>query len=169
MSRIRLSSTLTTVAVLAMIAAGAVGAGTGHGPQPLQRWSKSDRSAANFMVAIVRQKIGDQNELAWQQLYPLHQAVAPLGIFIACQSSIPFPGTLLQVRALRVVTENTPVAGVATSLSSKAITLRVKVRVDFSPRPLVVLTTLHAVPVRGHWAWILSAAQYGAYSAGECP
>jgi len=165
----RLSSALTTVALLAMIAVGSAGAATGYAPQPLQRWSKSDRSAANFMVGIVRQKIGDQNELAWQQLYPLHQAVAPLGVFIACQSSIPFPGTLLQVRALRVITESTPVAGAATSLSSKAITLRVKVRVDFSPRPLVVLTTLHAIPVRGHWAWILSRAQYDAYSVGACP
>lgn len=138
-------------------------------PARVQRWSRSDQSAATFMVTLVRQKLADQNVAAWRTLYPAHQLVAPLAAFVACQSAIPSMGSLVSVRALRVQTEPVLIAGEAAPVPSKAVTVRVAVRADSWPEPVVVVQTMHTVAVNGDWRWILSASQHEAYDAGACP
>jgi len=169
MSRIVVAVVIAGLLVPATEAARIPRIPTRQTPAHAQRWSRTDRSAAEFMVTLVRQKLTDQNVAAWQALHPAHQLVAPLDSFAACQSSIPSMGELVVVRAMRVESGPVWIAGESASVPSKAVTVRVAVRVDPWPDPVVVVQTMHAVSISGDWRWILSASQYEAFSSGSCP
>ena len=122
-----------------------------------------------FMSSLIRQKATGQYDLAWQSLHPLHQQVAPEKVYVRCENLTVFPGHLMKVSVLRVWDEPVRIAGENDSVSSKAVTLRVAVNSPGIPRPVVVKDTYHAVPVDGHWTWILTANNFAQYKAGHCP
>jgi hypothetical protein len=126
--------------------------------------------AGKYMVSVVRDKIESRYSSAWETLYPPHQRVASLEAYVACESLVPSPGTLVGVKALRIFNETIHVAGQRLPISTRAVKVRVSVA---SPLvgliPVVIVQTFHAVRVSRHWTWILSSDQYANYSAGACP
>ena len=121
------------------------------------------------MAEIVRQKIEGEYAQAWESLYPAHQRVASRDAYVACESLVPSTGSLVGVRAMRVFFERIRVAGRSRMIGSKAVRVRVSVLPTGWLVPVVVSQTFHAIAVGGRWTWILSADQYGYYSAGTCP
>jgi hypothetical protein len=122
------------------------------------------------MVSVVKEKLGGEYGAAWQTLYPPHQKVASLEAYVGCESLIPNPGTVVAVKAVRSFDEKIRIAGVRQRKSTRAVTVRVSVATpQFPTYRVVVVQTFHAVAVKRHWTWILSADQYAYYKAGSCP
>jgi hypothetical protein len=150
------------VAMLVALASSAV-AHADRGVRPAE-------PAGSYMASIVKQKLDNDYASAWQTLYPPHQRVASLEAYVACESLVPSPGTLVGVRVLRTFNERIRVAGALKRVRTRAVRVRVSVSLpDFPLFPVVVDQTFHAVAVKRHWRWILSPDQYANYSAGVCP
>ena len=168
MKRIGMSF-LTASIGLVLVSATIGEAASARPPLRQHHMSKQDRSAASFMVSLVRYKIEGPYARAWESLYPSHQLVANVDAYVACQASIPSAGRLLQVRATRVTNERIQIAGFVGTFASKAVTIRVTVRVPGLWSPVVIVQSFHAIWADGKWSWILSAAQYEAFRGGVCP
>jgi hypothetical protein len=122
------------------------------------------------MVSVVKQKLANEYELAWESLYPPHQRVAALGAYVGCESLVPSAGTLVGVKVVRTFDERIRIAGRRGTLKTRAVRVRVTVASpEFTLFPVTVAQTFHAVALRGQWRWILSEEQYANYSAGTCP
>ena len=149
------------VAGVALAAVGAAQADRGVRPA---------EPAGKYMAGIVEQKITNQYDLAWQSLYPLHQRVASLDAYVACESLTPAAGPLAAIKVLRTFDERIRVAGLQRKLMTRAVRVRVKVVSPYTtPFPVTIEQTFHAIAVKGQWKWILSADQYAYYSEGTCP
>ena len=149
------------VAGVALAAVGAAQADRGVRPA---------EPAGKYMAGIVEQKITNQYDLAWQSLYPLHQRVASLDAYVACESLMPAAGPLVAIKVLRAFDERIRVAGLQRKLMTRAVRVRVKVASPYTtPFPVTIEQTFHAIAVKGQWKWILSADQYEYYSEGTCP
>ena len=149
------------VAGVALAAVGAAQADRGVRPA---------EPAGKYMAGIVEQKITNQYDLAWQSLYPLHQRVASLDAYVACESLTPAAGPLVAINVLRAFDERIRVAGLQRKLMTRAVRVRVKVVSPYTtPFPVTIEQTFHAIAVKGQWKWILSADQYAYYSEGTCP
>jgi hypothetical protein len=149
------------VAGVALAAVGAAQADRGVRPA---------EPAGKYMAGIVEQKITNQYDLAWQSLYPLHQRVASLDAYVACESLTPAAGPLVAIKVLRAFDERIRVAGLQRKLMTRAVRVRVKVVSPYTtPFPVTIEQTFHAIAVKGQWKWILSADQYEYYSEGTCP
>lgn len=126
--------------------------------------------AGKYMTGVVKQKLANEYEDAWQSLYPPHQRVATLEAYVGCESLVPPPGTLVAVNVLRTFDERIHVAGVSRRLMTRAVRVRVAVSApSFPDFPVAVTQTFHAIAVGAQWKWILSTDQYAYYSAGGCP
>jgi len=126
--------------------------------------------ARAYMTKIVKAKLANQYDLAWQSLYPPHQRVASLEAYVGCESLTESAGTLVSIKTLRVFDERIAVAGAKRKLVTRAVRVRVTVASPaFTLYPVVITQTFHVVAVRGQWKWILSSDQYAYYSAGTCP
>jgi hypothetical protein len=126
--------------------------------------------AAAYMTTIVKEKLTNQYELAWQSLYPAHQRVASLEAYVECESLTPPAGALIAIKVVRVFDERIALAGIKRKLMTRAVRVRVVVASPvFTLYPVTITQTFHAIAVRGQWKWILSADQYAYYSAGSCP
>jgi hypothetical protein len=156
----RLGSATAAAAAVALAISGSAGAHADARPHG---------SAGRFMVKIVREKVEGRYDLAWQRLYPLHQQVASLDAYVACESLVPSPGTLAGVRVLRTFGETIQVAGQPQPIKTRAVRLRIRILSSVWPVPIAVVQTFHAIAVSGRWTWILSSDQYDYYSAGVCP
>jgi hypothetical protein len=147
--------------VAALVAAGIAQAKPGVRPA---------EPAGKYMTAVVKQKLANQYEDAWQSLYPAHQRVASLEAYVACESLTPDAGTLVSIQAMRVFDERIQVAGARRKVQTRAVRMRVVVDSPLFPQfPVVIVQTFHAIAVGGQWKWILSTDQYDYYSNGECP
>ena len=149
---------------LAGVALAAVGAAQAdRGVRPAE-------PAGKYMTGIVEQKLANEYEQAWLSLYAPHQRVASLDAYVACESLTPTAGTLIGIKVQRTFDERIRVAGVQRKLMTRAVRVRVTVASPiYTPFPVTIDQTFHAIAVKGHWKWILSADQYAYYSAGTCP
>jgi hypothetical protein len=147
-------------AVASLTACG--GSSTGSEPSP-------NEDPGLFMAALIREKATGQYELAWKSLNPFHQRVAPRTDYIQCENQTVFPGVLKRVEVLRVKDEPVVIAGETHSVASTAVTIRVSVASPGIRKPVVVTDTYHAVPVHGHWTWLLTPQNFAKYKAGRCP
>ena len=126
--------------------------------------------AGKYMKDVVKQKLGNEYELAWQSLYPAHQRVASLEAYAACESLTPAAGTLVGLKVLRTFDESIRVAGERRKLKTRAVRVRVAVASPvFTLFPVTITQTFHAIAVNRQWKWILSPYQYAYYSSGTCP
>jgi len=124
--------------------------------------------AGAFFRAELYAKLDGHWADAWRTLYPLHQKIAPLPVYVRCEASTPFPAPFRELviegvarSAVRIPGRTQLVAGVA---------VKVQVALDwYGPRdPVVFEHVFHLVAVEGRWTWILSQAEYAAYSNGRC-
>jgi hypothetical protein len=133
------------------------------------RASSPNEQVGKFMAAIAREKLARQFDVAWASLYPPHQLVATREAYVACETLIPWSGSVTAVRIVHVFSERISIAGAPRKLPTKAVSMRVTVVAASLPIPVVIEHTFHAIRVRDHWRWILSQEQYADYSAGTCP
>jgi hypothetical protein len=152
--------------VLIAVAAALVAAGIAQADRGL----RPAEPAGTYMKEVVKQKLGNEFDLAWQSLYPPHQRVASLDAYVACESLTEPAGTLVAINVLRTFDERISVAGEQRRLMTRAVRLRVAVASPlFTLYPVTITQTFHAIAVKGQWKWILSREQYAYYSAGTCP
>ncbi len=126
--------------------------------------------AGKYMADVVKHKLANDYELAWQSLYPPHQRIAPLEAYVGCETLTATAGTLVAIKVLRVFDERIRVAGKRRAVLTRAVRLRVAVDSPvFTLFPVTITQTFHAIAVGGQWKWILSPDQYAYYGAGTCP
>ena len=82
----------TAVAALALIAVAAAQADRGVRPA---------EPAGKYMTGIVKQKLTNEYELAWESLYPRHQRIASLEAYVACESLTPPAGNFVAIKVMR--------------------------------------------------------------------
>jgi hypothetical protein len=148
------------VAGLALAAVGAAQADRGVRPA---------EPAGKYMTGVVKLKLANEYELAWESLYPRHQRIASLEAYTACESLTPPAGNFVAIKALRTFDERIRIAGEKRKVMTRAVRVRVAVAVPTFPFPIMIDQTFHAVAIDGQWKWILSADQYEYYSEGTCP
>jgi hypothetical protein len=144
----------------ALVAAGAAQADRGVRPA---------EPAGKYMTGVVKQKLANQYDVAWQSLYPPHQRVASLDAYVACESLTAPAGPLVAIKVMRTFNERIRIAGTSRKVLTRAVRMRVGVAVPEFPFPIMIDQTFHAIAVAGQWKWILSADQYAYYSEESCP
>lgn len=125
--------------------------------------------ASAFAVRIVRLIAENRYADAWTDLHPLHQQAAPLERYVQCENLTPISGRITSVRALRVWDAPVHVAGITNPVRGTKVRLRIVIADASIPARVVVVKTVGLVQVAQHWVWLLPAARYAAYLAGECP
>jgi hypothetical protein len=153
---------LSAILVSAALSGAACGGSAGNASAPPQ-------DAGLFYSSLIREKATGQYDLVWKSLHPLHQRIAPEGVYVKCENRTVFPGRLVKVSVVRVKDEPVQIAGEKQSVESKAVTLRVSVDSPGIARPVVVTGTYHAIAVEGRWTWILTRENFVQYKAGRCP
>jgi hypothetical protein len=138
------------VVLLATAACGGGGGGGGSG---------GTESARAFVQRITTEFSRGQSGRLWDELVPADQAVVSRTRYTACQGNEGF--VLKAVKVLDSYSEPVDVDGA--SERSDAVTLQVTSDTG------VTTATIHAVPIGGHWHWILSSADRAAFRSGKCP
>ena len=143
-------------ALLLVGAAALLGAGCGSGSGA----SKSGKeSAPDFVRRITTDFSRGQSGRLWDELLAADQHVVSRARFVECQANEGW--NLKSIKVLE--TYDDPVHVGATSLQSKAVTVRV------TSDDGVTTATMHAVSAGGKWRWVLQAADRAAYAGGKCP
>jgi len=124
-------------------------------------------TAAPSFLAEVRAKLSGRWADAWQTLYPMHQEVAPLSTYVACEQSTGFAVEPTAVFVEQVRKADVAVPGLARRIPGVALWVRATFP-SGSHDPIVVDHVFHLVPFAGSWRWLLSRAEYMAFSAGTC-
>jgi hypothetical protein len=138
-------------------------------PQTADAGKNHLATASAFASRIVR-LIGENRYAdAWVDLHPLHQQAAPLDRYVECENETPIPGRITSLRTLRTWDAPVHVAGITNPIRGTKVTLRIVIADASIPARVVVITTVGLVRVAQHWVWLLPAARYAAYLAGDCP
>lgn len=126
------------------------------------------RSAGPFLIREIHEMTRGHWLAAWRNLYPAHQQIAPLNIFVPCERATPFPAPLQGISVLNVSAAAVRVPGTAGPVDGAAVTVHVELT-WFGPRdPITLDHTFHVVPVDGQWTWLLSETSYQAFHDGAC-
>jgi hypothetical protein len=141
---------VVAIVLLATAACGSSGGSAGSG---------GTESAKAFVQRITTEFSRGQSGRLWDELAPADQAIVSRARYTACQGNEGF--VLKQVKVLDSYSEPVEVDGA--SEHSDAVTLQVTSDTG------VTTATIHAVPIGGHWHWILSSADRAAFHSGKCP
>jgi hypothetical protein len=141
---------VVAIVLLATAACGSSGGSAGSGGK---------ESAKAFVQRITTEFSRGQSGRLWDELAPADQAIVSRARYTACQGNEGF--VLKQVKVLDSYSEPVEVDGA--SEHSDAVTLQVTSDTG------VTTATIHAVPIGGHWHWILSSADRAAFHSGKCP
>ena len=126
-------------------------------------------AAGPFLLTEIKEMVRGEWARAWQGLYPLHQRIAPLEVFVRCESAAPFPAPLDSMHVVRVRAAAVHVAGLSRALRGAAVSVAIKLQWGYGPRdPITFGHIFHLVPAHGGWTWILSAGRYRFYRSGGC-
>lgn len=124
-------------------------------------------SAAALAVHVVEWIGHGRYDVAWRHLHPLHQAVAPLDRYVACEIASPLP-QVIAVDVLAVHASLVAVPGIANPVPGYSVALRSTFTEPQLP-PFSVRHTVHIVAVHGRPVWILPLKRYDAYRDRRCP
>ena len=116
-------------------------------------------SASGFVQRITTEFSRGQAGRLWDELAPADQALVSRARYTNCEGNQGF--VLKNIKVLDTYSEPVEVDG--TSEPSDAVSLQVTSDTG------VTTATLHAVPIKGSWRWILSPADRAAYAHGKCP
>ena len=114
------------VAAVALAAVGAAQADRGVRPA---------EPAGKYMTGVVKQKLGNEYDLAWQSLYPPHQRIASLDAYVACESLTAPAGPLVAIKVMRTFDERIRIAGTSRKVMTRAVRMRVRGRGAAVPLP----------------------------------
>lgn len=122
-----------------------------------------EQPAGEFVDGLFTRIFAGEHTSVWEDLYPPHQEVATRDRYVACGRREPTIGDSAVVEVLGVREEPWKVAGEEETRESTAVTFRITVEGSDATN------TGHLIAVDGSWRWILSPADYAAFSAGRCP
>lgn len=143
---------VAAAAVLTLLAVSSTACGGGGS-------ARGTQSAADFIHQVTVQFSRGQAGLLWDSLHPADQAVVGRARYTACQSNVGFE--LRRFKVLQTYADTVDVAGKSTPSTA--------VSVQVTSDDGITTATMHSVSVDGRWRWILSPADYRAYSQGRCP
>ena len=126
-----------------------------------------DTAGASFLAEL-HAKLAGRWGTAWSTLYPFHQHVAPRSTYVSCEQHSPFPAEATGVTVEQVSRSNVVVPGLAQRIAGAAVRVRMTFKTYGPEEPISVVHVFHLVPFGGAWRWLLSQAEYDAYSSGGC-
>jgi len=125
------------------------------------------QAASTLAVQIVQLMGQGRYELAWNHLYPQHQAIVSRARYVTCESLSPLP-IVTRVKVLSAEPDLISVPGLDRPVVGYTVTLRTTFQ-DMRFGTYDVHHVVHVLAVHGHAVWILSAHRFDAYSHNLCP
>jgi hypothetical protein len=138
-------------------------------PQATTEAKEPVEDAADFLERIVQQRSLGQHGRVWESLHPLHQAVASRAEYVGCEGQNEIDAEIEDIEVVDQYDEPLEIPGQTADVPSKAVTIRLTVKIPLIEEPQVVTRTAHAVAEDGEWRWILTPEDYRAYQADRCP
>jgi hypothetical protein len=125
----------------------------------------SHESAGSFMTRILREELNGQWGQQWAELHPGHKKLISRAQYIACSRELATNiGTGRETyRVLATADDAIDIFGVPQH-AAKLVTIRFHTPGN-STTPTY---RLHAVPVGGHWTWVLGGRFLRAVQRGQC-
>ena len=114
-------------------------------------------------VEVLDNLYGKRYDLAWDDLHPKHQQVAPLRRFVRCSAQFTPTGDLESIEVLDVFDDDAAIPGIKGG-ETKAVRVRVNSLEGDSDT-----FVNHQVKVGEKWHWVLNAGAVRAYQQGRCP
>ena len=106
---------------------------------------------------------GRRYDLAWEDLHPRHQQIAPRSRFVRCSAQVAPTGNLESIEVLDVFDDEAVIPGI-----EQGETKAVRVRVNSLEGDSDTFVN-HEVKVGEKWRWVLNARAYRAYQQKRCP
>jgi hypothetical protein len=154
------------------VAAAAIAVGVGVAVWAAIRDDEPKKAAGDpvvFLRGIVSRIADNDYAGVWPSLHPAQQRVATRSVYVSCEALTPIPGHLDWIKLVRAKDERITVPGDEGTVTSKAVTFRLKLSEPLLDESVVVTQTVHAVAVDGRWRWILSPKRFGIYRSRSCP
>ena len=119
--------------------------------------------AGEAQVEVLDNLYGGRYELAWEDLHPTHQQIAPRGRFVRCSAQVASTGDLESIEVLDVFDDEAVIPGIE---EGEAKGVRVRVNSLEGDSDTFVN---HEVKVGEKWRWVLNADAVRAYRQNRCP
>jgi hypothetical protein len=150
------------ILALALLAAllGAAGCGGDETPQ---------EDPGVFVTSLVRTLYRGQSGDAWELLHPKHRATVPKERYVECEREVPLPGQVRRIEVVSVEDAPATVPGESEEIPSKAVKIRITLKLPGIPTAQPVTHTAHVFAVDGKWAWVIGPTDYATYASGACP
>jgi hypothetical protein len=114
-----------------------------------------------FAQGVVRQLAEGDAGGAWEELHPDHQESVPRPLYVRCEGEEGL-GELGGLAVTGVREEPGVVPG-----SGEQPSTEVSLAFDLDGERVVL--DMHVFDVDGQWRWVIGAADWAAYAAGDCP
>lgn len=114
-------------------------------------------------VEVLDNLYGGRYELAWNDLHPKHQQIAPLSRFVRCSAQVATTGGLESIEVLDVFDDGAVIPGIEKG-EAKAVRIRVNSLEGDSDT-----FVNHEVKVGDKWRWVLNKDAVRAYQQKRCP
>lgn len=114
-------------------------------------------------VEVLDNLYGGRYDLAWADLHPAHQRIAPRSLFVRCSAQVAPSGDLESIEVLDVFDDNATIPGIQ---DGQVEAIRVRVNSLEGDSDTFVN---HQVKVGERWRWVLNADAFRAYKRGRCP
>ncbi len=114
-------------------------------------------------VEVLDNLFGARYDLAWEDLHPRHQQIAPRSRFVRCSAQVASTGDLESIEVLDVFDDNAAIPGIQ---DGEVEAVRVRVNSLEGDSDTFVN---HQVKVGDQWRWVLNADAFKAYQQGRCP
>ena len=106
---------------------------------------------------------GERYDLAWEDLHPAHQKIAPRSLFVRCSAQVAPTGDLESIEVLDVFDDKATIPGIQ---DGEVEAVRVRVNSLQGDSDTFVN---HQVKVGEKWHWVLNAEAFRAYQEKRCP
>jgi hypothetical protein len=122
-----------------------------------------------FVTSVVRTLYRGQSGDAWELLHPEHRAAVSKERYVACERKAPLEGQVRRIEVVSVEDAPATVPGESEAVLSKAVTIRITLKLPGIPTAQPVTHTAHVFAVNGKWAWVIGPTDYATYLSGACP
>ena len=119
--------------------------------------------AGEAQVEVLDNLYGGRYELAWEDLHPTHQQIAPRSRFVRCSAQVAPNGDLESIEVLDVFDDEAVIPRIEEG-EAKAVRVRVNSLEGDSDT-----FVNHEVKVGEKWRWVLNADAVRAYRQNRCP
>lgn len=119
--------------------------------------------AGEAQVEVLDNLYGGRYDLAWDDLHPEHQQIAPRTRFVRCSAQVAPTGDLESIEVLDVFDDEVVIPGIEDG-EAKAVRVRVNSLQGDSDT-----FVNHQVKVGENWHWVLNSGAVRAYEQERCP